>query len=114
MSMRDVGIQGSSINVDKQDVGGKEWRMERNWLESLMCEGRDWMMGWRWKSTKVEGSNNGAARVIGFVAPFINSLVMPLCRVFTNICSLLIEKDSHASRNTSIKFPCVVRSAPVL
>ena len=51
MSMRDVGIQGSSINVDKQDVGGKEWRMERNWLESLMCEGRDWMMGWRWKST---------------------------------------------------------------
>ena len=33
MSMRDVGIQGGSINGDKQDVGGKgvgkERRMER-------------------------------------------------------------------------------------
>ena len=39
--MRDVGIQEGSINGDKQDVGrkgvGKERRMERKWLESLMC-----------------------------------------------------------------------------
>ena len=48
---------------------GKERRMVRKWLESLMWEGRDWTMGWRWKSTKAEirsvrvkGSNNGAAR----------------------------------------------------
>ena len=54
MSMRDVGIQGGSINDDKQDVGGKERRMERKCLESLMCEGWDWTMGWRWKSTKAE------------------------------------------------------------
>ena len=33
---------------------GKERRMERKWLESLMCEGRDWRMDWRWKSTKAE------------------------------------------------------------
>ena len=30
-----------------------------------------------------------------------------LCRVFTNIYSLSIEKDSRASRNISIHFPCV-------
>ena len=51
MSMRDVGIQGGSINGDKQDVGGrgvgKVQRMEWKWLESLMCEGRDWTMVWR-------------------------------------------------------------------
>ena len=33
MSMRDVGIQGGSINGDKQDIGrngvGKDWRMVR-------------------------------------------------------------------------------------
>ena len=59
MSMRDVGIQGGSINDDKQDVGGKGGgegaedgeEVVRN---PLMCEGRDWMMGWRWKSTKAE------------------------------------------------------------
>ena len=27
----------------------KERGMERKWLESLMCEGRDRTMGWRWK-----------------------------------------------------------------
>ena len=47
--MRDVGIQGGGINGDKQDVGGKgvgkERSMVRKWLESLMCEGRDWTMG---------------------------------------------------------------------
>ena len=41
MSVRDVGIQGGDINGDKQDIGGKERRMERKWLESLMCEGKD-------------------------------------------------------------------------
>ena len=53
---------------------GKERRMVRKWLESLMCEGRDWTMGWRWKSTKAEirsvtvkGSNNGTASVIRFM-----------------------------------------------
>ena len=30
-----------------------------------------------------------------------------LCRVFTNIYSLSIKKDGHASRNISIQFPCV-------
>ena len=36
---------GGSINGDNQDVRrkgvGKERRMERKWLQSLMCEGRD-------------------------------------------------------------------------
>ena len=54
MSMRDVGIQGGSINGDKQDVGGKGGGEGAEWLESLMCEGRNWTMGWRWKSTKAE------------------------------------------------------------
>ena len=34
-----------------------------------------------------------------------------LCRVFTNICSLLTEKDGCACRNISIKFPCVCACA---
>ena len=58
MSVRDVGIQGGGINGDKQEIRGKglgkEPRSERKWLESLMSEGRDWTMGWKWKSTKVE------------------------------------------------------------
>ena len=41
--MGDVGVQGGDINGDKQDIGrmgvGKERRMVRKWLESLMCEG---------------------------------------------------------------------------
>ena len=53
--MRDVGLQGGDIDGDKQDIGGgKERRMVRKLLESLMSEGRDWVMGWWWKSTKVE------------------------------------------------------------
>ena len=39
--MGDVGVQGGDINGDKQDIGGKggvgkERRMVRKWLESLM------------------------------------------------------------------------------
>ena len=36
------------------------------------------------------------------VAPFINSLLTPSLRVFTNIYSLPIDKDGRASRNISI------------
>ena len=52
--MGDVSVQGGNINSDKQDIGGKERRMVRKWLESLMCEGRDWTKCWRWKSTKAD------------------------------------------------------------
>ena len=38
--MGDVGVQGGDINGDKQGIGGKgagkERRMVRKWLESLM------------------------------------------------------------------------------
>ena len=47
---REVASMVTSRMLEGRGVG-KEWRMERKWLESLMCEGRD----------------NGAARVIGFV-----------------------------------------------
>ena len=33
---------------------GKEWRMVRKWFESLMQDGRDWTMGWRWESKEAK------------------------------------------------------------
>ena len=50
---REVASMVTSRMLEGRRVG-KERRMERKWLESLMCEGRDWTMGWRWKSTKAE------------------------------------------------------------
>ena len=47
---------------------GKEQRMERKWLESLMCEGRDWTMGWRWKSapgpSSIENDAHGNEKLL--------------------------------------------------
>ena len=34
MSMRDVGIQGGSINGDEQDVGAKGWGRSGGWRGS--------------------------------------------------------------------------------
>jgi hypothetical protein len=53
MSMRDVTSMVTSRILGGRGVR-KEHRMGRKWLESLMCEGRDWKIGWRWKSTKAE------------------------------------------------------------
>ena len=35
---------------------------------------------------------------------------MPSLRVFTNIYSLLVDKDGRVSQNISIQFPCVYPS----
>ena len=56
--MRDVGVQGGDIMVTSRILEGrglgKEQRMVRIWFESLMGEGRDSIIGWRWESTKAE------------------------------------------------------------
>ena len=43
---REVISMATSRILEGREVG-KEWRMERKWLESLICEGRDWTMGWK-------------------------------------------------------------------